>query len=272
MEDELQALAERLRPIFAEFGIQKAIVFGSLARGEASRRSDLDLIVLWETEQRFLDRYDVVLRILLAAYQGRRWTEGCRSEVAGGQPAAGRTSGSGTARGPGSRAMTGRVKRVAGMALVGLLAWSSGSLGEELVAEGRLSPGEAAEAAESGVRLEIAADLRVVSGSRPIQVTVTAVNESRERVVWGQGSSSCQLELWVEMEGAEYRGDAGRICTADYGDQGLEPGGVRREVFEWAGEVLRGGAVERLEPGVYRLRGGAGEFRSEPLEVEVRGR
>ncbi len=130
----------------------------------------------------------------------------------------------------------------------------------------------AVQAAESGVRVEIAADLTVVSGSRPIQVTVTAVNTSDERVIWGQGSSSCQLVLWVEVDGAEYRGDAARICTADYGDQGLEPGGVRREVFSWAGEVARGGSVERLEPGLYRLRGGAGRFRSEPLEVEVRGR
>jgi hypothetical protein len=160
-------------------------------------------------------------------------------------------------------------KRVVGVALAGLLAWASGSLW--LAAEGQAAQVSAGAAAASGIRVEIAADLRVVAGSRPVQVTVTAFNDGQERVIWGQGSSSCQLELWVEVEGAEYRGDVGRMCTADYGDQGLEPGGMRREVFDWAGEVLRGGAVERLDPGVYRLRGGAGEFRSEPLEMEVRG-
>lgn len=71
MQDELEALADRLRPIFAELGIWKAIVFGSLARGEASRHSDLDLIVLWETGQRFLDRYDVLLGPVARAVPGR---------------------------------------------------------------------------------------------------------------------------------------------------------------------------------------------------------
>ncbi len=61
MANELATLAARLQPIFRALGIRKAIVFGSLARGDASRRSDLDLIVLWETDRRFLDRYDVLL-------------------------------------------------------------------------------------------------------------------------------------------------------------------------------------------------------------------
>lgn len=46
MQDELEALAGRLRPLFVALGIRKAIVFGSLARAEASRRSDLDPIIL----------------------------------------------------------------------------------------------------------------------------------------------------------------------------------------------------------------------------------
>lgn len=37
------------------------MVFGSLARVEASRRSDLDLIVVVDTDARFLDRYDALL-------------------------------------------------------------------------------------------------------------------------------------------------------------------------------------------------------------------
>lgn len=65
--DELQRLAARLRPVFERHGILRAIVFGSLARGEATRHSDLDLIVVQETDARFLDRYDPLLREITAA-------------------------------------------------------------------------------------------------------------------------------------------------------------------------------------------------------------
>lgn len=71
LNDELKRMAERLRPIFEQHRIARAIVFGSLARGEASRRSDLDLIVVMDTEQRFLDRYDVLLAPLARAFPER---------------------------------------------------------------------------------------------------------------------------------------------------------------------------------------------------------
>lgn len=41
--------------------IRKAIVFGSLARGEPFPRSDIDLILVQETEKRFFDRYEGLL-------------------------------------------------------------------------------------------------------------------------------------------------------------------------------------------------------------------
>ena len=59
--DPLDEIAERLRPIFEQRRVQRAIVFGSLARGQATRRSDLDLIVVMDTDKRFLDRYDDLL-------------------------------------------------------------------------------------------------------------------------------------------------------------------------------------------------------------------
>jgi predicted nucleotidyltransferase len=49
----------------------RAIVFGSLARGEPSRRSDLDLIVIQKTAKRFLDRYDRLLPEIVQAVPGR---------------------------------------------------------------------------------------------------------------------------------------------------------------------------------------------------------
>jgi predicted nucleotidyltransferase len=67
----LQDLSNRLRPILERYGILKAIVFGSVARGEPSRRSDLDLIVVQETEKRFLDRYDGIFAEIMHAVPGR---------------------------------------------------------------------------------------------------------------------------------------------------------------------------------------------------------
>jgi predicted nucleotidyltransferase len=39
-------------------GVQKAILFGSLARDEVTAFSDLDLIIVQDTEARFLDRLE----------------------------------------------------------------------------------------------------------------------------------------------------------------------------------------------------------------------
>jgi predicted nucleotidyltransferase len=51
--------------------VQKAIVFGSFARGEASRHGDLDLILVQQTDQRFLDRDDGLLCELSRAVPDR---------------------------------------------------------------------------------------------------------------------------------------------------------------------------------------------------------
>jgi len=54
-------LQKRLNPIFKKHKIRKAILFGSFARGESSSRSDVDLILVKQTRQRFFDRYDSIL-------------------------------------------------------------------------------------------------------------------------------------------------------------------------------------------------------------------
>jgi predicted nucleotidyltransferase len=56
-----QTVARRLRPVFKRFGIRRAVLFGSVARGEATRHSDVDLILVQDTDRRFLDRYDGLL-------------------------------------------------------------------------------------------------------------------------------------------------------------------------------------------------------------------
>lgn len=57
-EDRTRDISARLRVVWQRHNVSRAILFGSLARGEATRHSDLDLLVIQETEARFLDRYD----------------------------------------------------------------------------------------------------------------------------------------------------------------------------------------------------------------------
>jgi uncharacterized protein len=52
---------ECLTPVLRRYGILKAVVFGSVARGEPSPHSDVDLILVQRTEKRFLDRYEGIL-------------------------------------------------------------------------------------------------------------------------------------------------------------------------------------------------------------------
>ncbi|OIP42035.1 MAG: hypothetical protein COZ70_01480 [Deltaproteobacteria bacterium CG_4_8_14_3_um_filter_51_11] len=52
-----EQIREKLLPVFLEKGIEKAILFGSIARGSQTRRSDLDLMIIITTEERFFDRY-----------------------------------------------------------------------------------------------------------------------------------------------------------------------------------------------------------------------
>jgi len=54
----LDWISQKLEPIFERYGILKAILFGSFARKEETRRSDVDLMLIQETEKRFLDRYE----------------------------------------------------------------------------------------------------------------------------------------------------------------------------------------------------------------------
>lgn len=53
----LALLAEQYRP-------QKVLLFGSLASGETGEWSDLDLVIIKETEKRFLDRTKEVMQLL----------------------------------------------------------------------------------------------------------------------------------------------------------------------------------------------------------------
>ena len=57
----LEEIREDLRPFFEQTGaVVKAIVFGSYARGTRDAKSDLDILLVMETKERFLKRYDAI--------------------------------------------------------------------------------------------------------------------------------------------------------------------------------------------------------------------
>lgn len=125
---------------------------------------------------------------------------------------------------------------------------------------------------DDDVRLEVTAvpNKTVANHADPVQITVTATNTGDERVVWGQGSSGCQLSLRVRVDGASLQALEDRGCTDDFVEQGLDPGETRAEAILWGGSVLDGDQVFALEPGTYEVRGAAGTVAfSPPGEITV---
>ncbi len=58
---QLKTIAQRLRE---KYGAQRIILFGSAARGEATEHSDIDLLVISKTTERFYERMASVLGIV----------------------------------------------------------------------------------------------------------------------------------------------------------------------------------------------------------------
>ena len=54
----INQISRRLKPLFEKNRVKKVILFGSVARGTQTRKSDLDLVIILETGKRFFDRYD----------------------------------------------------------------------------------------------------------------------------------------------------------------------------------------------------------------------
>lgn len=115
-------------------------------------------------------------------------------------------------------------------------------------------------------KLEVRAftDILTATPESPVAIEVTATNVGTERVVWGRGSSSCQLSLVVVVSGAFREAIAERGCTDDLAQQGLDPGESRSEVLPWAGRVREDGEIVLLPPGTYSLRGAAGTVAYSP--------
>lgn len=54
-------ITDLLQPVFHEYNIHKAVLFGSYARGTNTSRSDIDLLFVMNSDLRFLDRIGVLL-------------------------------------------------------------------------------------------------------------------------------------------------------------------------------------------------------------------
>jgi uncharacterized protein len=55
--EDLDRVRGLLSPLFTRTGVIKAVLFGSFSRETATRKSDLDLMIVKDTAKRFFDRY-----------------------------------------------------------------------------------------------------------------------------------------------------------------------------------------------------------------------
>jgi predicted nucleotidyltransferase len=83
----LETLAQKIISIFEPFDPQKIILFGSLARKEWDDTSDVDLIIVYNTDKRFMERlrelylsWDIPRAVDILAYtpgEFQRMTKEC---------------------------------------------------------------------------------------------------------------------------------------------------------------------------------------------------
>lgn len=64
-------IASAGRPVFERYQIEKAILFGSVATGRHSAKSDVDLILVQRTNKPYFERFDGLLQDLYRAIPGR---------------------------------------------------------------------------------------------------------------------------------------------------------------------------------------------------------
>lgn len=67
LEEIISAIVDVAKQIHA----RRAILFGSFARGTSTRRSDVDVVFVQETDERFVQRPTEALRLLYQKIRGR---------------------------------------------------------------------------------------------------------------------------------------------------------------------------------------------------------
>lgn len=71
MTTSLPEIEQAIVDVARTLGAERAILFGSGARGTATRRSDVDVVFLVATTKRFLDRTEEPYRLLAKRIRGR---------------------------------------------------------------------------------------------------------------------------------------------------------------------------------------------------------
>ena len=57
-KSDLRKIKEMLSPVFIENKVKKAVLFGSFSRKSQTKKSDLDIMIITETDKRFFERYE----------------------------------------------------------------------------------------------------------------------------------------------------------------------------------------------------------------------
>lgn len=57
-KNEIERVKDLLLPVFKRKKTKKVYLFGSLSKGTQTKRSDIDLMIIAETDKRFFERYD----------------------------------------------------------------------------------------------------------------------------------------------------------------------------------------------------------------------
>jgi len=68
-QDIKTVIQRMLQKLVAEYAPQKVVLFGSYAYGTPGPDSDIDLLIIKETPERFLDRWVTVQRILTGTHR-----------------------------------------------------------------------------------------------------------------------------------------------------------------------------------------------------------
>jgi predicted nucleotidyltransferase len=68
-QDIKTVIQRMLQKLVAEYAPQKVVLFGSYAYGTPGPDSDIDLLIIKETPERFLDRWITVQRILTGTHR-----------------------------------------------------------------------------------------------------------------------------------------------------------------------------------------------------------
>jgi len=63
MNKSIQKIKKKIIPILKRYGVKRAAIFGSLAKGEVKKNSDLDILVEFKGEKSLLDLVGLKLEL-----------------------------------------------------------------------------------------------------------------------------------------------------------------------------------------------------------------